>query len=143
MVRDMLSFMPGVLSACPRRTPATSDMAPNSVRLTVRWRVTPVEARRITESLHRLMEAARVEPGYVNCSLSTELGATAQLYYREEWGTERDLQNQIRSSRFAQLTELIEHASQEPLVQIHLPAQTRGREYFMEQLLKGKDNERH
>jgi hypothetical protein len=28
-------------------------------------------------------------------------------------------------------------------VQIHLPAQTRGREYFMEQLLKGKDNERH
>lgn len=118
-------------------------MAPNSVRLTVRWRVTPVEARRITESLHRLMEAARVEPGYVNCSLSTELGPTAQLYYREEWGTERDLQNQIRSSRFATLTELIEHASQEPLVQIHLPAQTRGREYFMEQLLKGKDNERH
>jgi len=118
-------------------------MAPNSVRLIVRWRVPPADARRITEGLHHVMEAARAEPGYVNCSLSTELGSTVQLYYREEWGTERDLQNQIRSSRFAELTELIEHASPEPQVQIHLPAQTRGREYFMEQLLKGKDHDRH
>lgn len=104
-------------------------MAPNSIRMTVRWQVPPAEARSITEALHAVMDAARRERGYVNCSLSTEVGKVVLLDYREEWQSEPDLQRQIRSPRFATLTGLIERASREAAVQFHFPAHARGLDY--------------
>jgi hypothetical protein len=75
------------------------------------------------------MDAARRERGYVNCSLSTEVGKVVLLDYREEWQSEQDLRRQIRSARFTTLTELIERASREPAVQFHFPAHARGFDY--------------
>jgi quinol monooxygenase YgiN len=112
-------------------------MALPLVYMTVQWKVTPGEARPITEALHALMVAARAEHGYVNCSLSTELGESAKLCYREEWQTEDDLQRQIHTTRFAKVAELIERASQEPRVQFHLPGVVRGLDYAEE--LLGRD----
>jgi len=109
--------------------------------MTVRRQVAPGEARPITEILHALMGAARCERGHVNCSLSTELGDLAQLYYREEWRTEADLQHQVRSARFAQLAQLIERASRRPTVQFHLLTATRGLNYA-EEVLGGHEDER-
>jgi quinol monooxygenase YgiN len=98
----------------------------------VQWRITPAEARPITEALHALMFAAQTERGYVNCSVSTELGELAQLDYREEWQTEEDLQHQLRTARFAKVAELIEAASQPPSVQFHLAGVVHGLEYVEE-----------
>ncbi|HUL72304.1 MAG TPA: hypothetical protein VLT86_04340 [Vicinamibacterales bacterium] len=106
--------------------------------MTVQWRVTPGEARPITEALHALMVAARAEHGYLNCSLSTELGESAQLCYREEWQTEEDLRRQIHTARFAKVAELIERASQPPKVQFHLSDAVRGLDYA-EELLGRKE----
>lgn len=78
------------------------------------------------------MDAARRERGYVNCSLSTEVGKVVVLDYREEWQSEKDLKRQIRSTRFATLVGLIELASHEPAVQFHFPAHARGFEYAKE-----------
>ena len=62
--------------------------------MTVQWLVPPHEAERITAALHALMVAARSEPGYVRCQLSTDMGQRARLRYAEEWNGEADLQRQ-------------------------------------------------
>jgi len=116
-------------------------MPPRSVTMTLNWNVPPGEARPITEALHVLMIAARTERGYVNCSLSAELGDFAKVRYREEWQTEEDLQRQVKSPRFAKLAELIEHASGRPLVQFHLTTSVRGLDYAEE--LLGRDHHDH
>ena len=67
---------------------AALRMTARSVTMTLNWNVPPGEARPITEALHVLMIAARAERGYVNCSLSAELGDFAKVRYREEWRTE-------------------------------------------------------
>ncbi|HKW00624.1 MAG TPA: hypothetical protein VJN96_12410 [Vicinamibacterales bacterium] len=102
--------------------------------MTLNWSVPPGEARPITEALHVLMIAARSERGYVNCSLSAELGDLAKVRYREEWQTEEDLQRQVKSPRFAKLAELIERATDRPLVQFRLTNSVRGLDYAEELL---------
>lgn len=107
-------------------------MALRLVRLTVRWTVASDEARRITDALHALMTAARAERGYGGSSLSTEYGDRATLQYREDWVSEEDLARQIRSTRFAQLAELIERASETPHVEFELSGSVRGLDYAEE-----------
>lgn len=116
-------------------------MPHRSVTMTLNWHVPPGEARPITEALHVLMIAARTERGYVNCSLSAELGDFAKVRYREEWQTEEDLQRQVKSPRFVKLAELIERASDRPLVQFHLTNSVRGLDYAEE--LLGRDQHDH
>ena len=103
-----------------------------AVRMTVQWFVPPHEAERITAALHALMVAARSEPGYVRCRLSTDMGQRAWLKYVEEWNGEMDLQRQLRSARFARLAELIERAIERPLVEFELPCGVRGLDYVGE-----------
>src|SRR5262245_24191676 len=126
-------------------------MPPRSVTMTLNWHVPPGEARPLTEALQFLMIAARTERGYVNCSVSAEMGDAkpgdakpdyfAKVRYREEWQTEEDLQRQVKSPRFAKLAELIEHASGRPLVQFHLTTSVRGLDYAEE--LLGRDHHDH
>ena len=81
---------------------AALRMTARSVTMTFNWNVPPGEARPITEALHVLMIAARAERGYVNCSLSAELGDFAKVRYREEWQTEEDLQRQVQEPALRQ-----------------------------------------
>lgn len=99
------------------------------VRMTLKWRVTSGEAASITTALQTLMVRTRAEPGCTGCSLSTDLGSRNEVRYVADWKTEVDLQRQIRSSDFARLAELIEHATAPPTVEFALPAGIRGIEY--------------
>ena len=103
-----------------------------SVRMIVQWFVSPQESGPIAAALHGLMVAARSEPGYVSCQLSTELGEKAGLRYVEEWKEEKDLRRQIRSSRFASLAELVERATSHPRIEFSLPSGVRGLDYAEE-----------
>jgi quinol monooxygenase YgiN len=123
--------------ACSRDAEMTTSPA---VRMTVRWKVAAGEAWRITEALHELMIAARREPGYVNCSLSTELIDGATLSYGEQWESEEHLRRQIRSTRFARLANLVELASERPVVEFRVAGGTRGLDYAQE-LSGGSGNE--
>ena len=116
-------------------------MAYLAVRMTIQWQVAAGEARSIIQALHTLMDSARTEHGYVNCSVSTELGEVATLRYREEWQTEEDLEREVRSSRFAKVAQLIELASRPPQVQFHLPGGVRGLDYA-EELIGREHHER-
>ncbi len=100
--------------------------------MTVKWVVPPHESERISAALHALMVAARVEPGYVTCHLSTVMGERAGLLYVEEWSQESHLQRQLRSTRFSRLAELIERGVERPVVEFILPGGIRGLEYVVE-----------
>ena len=102
------------------------------VRMTVRWCVPPGEAQSIAAALHPLMMKTRSEPGCAGCSFSTEMGALVVIQYIETWTTESDLRRQVQSDRFANLAELIEHATEDPMIEFLLPEGSRGLEYAEE-----------
>lgn len=102
------------------------------VRMTVQWFVRPQESGPITAALHDLMVAARAEPGCLTCQLSTEMGDKAGLRYVEEWREEKDLRRQLRSDRFSRLAELVERATEHPVVEFELTGGVRGLDYAEE-----------
>ena len=99
------------------------------ISMSVRWRVPPAEAQSITAALQGLMVYTRAEHGCTKCALSTEMGSLVGIHYLEMWETEIDLQRQIRSARFASLAELVERATEYPIVEFTLADGTRGLEY--------------
>ncbi|HEX5111091.1 MAG TPA: hypothetical protein VFV95_21715 [Vicinamibacterales bacterium] len=74
----------------------------------------------------------RSEPGCTGCYFSTEMGALVIVQYIETWSTEADLRRQIQSDRFANLAEIIEHATENPVIEFVLPGGSRGLEYAEE-----------
>jgi quinol monooxygenase YgiN len=107
-------------------------MEPAPVRMTVQWRVPAGEAQSITAALQALMLQTRAAPGCAGCSLSTEMGAVVVIEYTETWKSETDLRRQVRSHRFSMLAELIERATENPIVEFALPGGSRGLDYAEE-----------
>lgn len=103
-----------------------------AVCMTLQWSVPPAESRAIAAVLQGLMVAARAEPGCLGCSFSTAIESEALIRYVENWKTEGDLVRQLRSERFTVLAELMERASQRPLVEFTFPGTTRGLDYVEE-----------
>ena len=79
-----------------------------------------------------MMVATRAEPGCAGCSVSTDMGAQVVIQYVEDWKTEDDLKRQLRSDRFGVLAELMELASERPLIEFSLAGMTRGLDYVEE-----------
>lgn len=113
-------------------TSAISAAMDAAVRMTLIWSVAPAESRAIAAVLQGLMVAARAEPGCLGCSFSTDMDSQVLIRYVEHWKTEADLVRQLRSDRFAVLAELMERASQRPLVEFMFPGATRGLDYVEE-----------
>jgi quinol monooxygenase YgiN len=107
-------------------------MGSDSARMTVQWRVPAGEAQSITAALQALMLQTRAAPGCIGCSLSTEMGAVVRIEYVETWANETDLRRQLRSHRFSALAELIERATENPVVEFALPSGPRGLDYAEE-----------
>ena len=102
------------------------------VGMTVKWRVSAGEAQSITAALQSLMLQTRAAPGCSGCSVSTEMGPLVLIQYSETWKTETDLRRQVRSNRFSALAELLEHATEHPVIEFTLPDGPRGLEYAEE-----------
>ncbi|HEX7137144.1 MAG TPA: hypothetical protein VF219_04840 [Vicinamibacterales bacterium] len=62
-------------------------------------------------------------------TLSTDMGARVVICYIEDWQAEEDLQRQLRFDRFGVLAELMEKATEQPVVLFTLNGGTRGLEY--------------
>src|SRR5262245_39637346 len=102
------------------------------VRMTVKWRVPAGEALSIPTALQPLMQHTRAAQGCLGCSFSTDMDALVVIHYLETWKTESDLRRQLRSDRFASLAELIERATERPVIEFALPDGPRGIEYAEE-----------
>lgn len=80
------------------------------------------------------MVPTRRERGCVSCQLvlSSESFDPTRISYSEDWSSEEDLREQVRSERFSRLLELMECASETPLLQFQLPGGIRGLDYVEE-----------
>lgn len=103
-----------------------------AVQMTADWAVSPGETEVVSTAVQSLMVETRAQPGYVGCSLSTQLGERTCFHYEERWRTEDDLGLQIRSGRFAKLAHLMESAMERPRIEFLLPDGTHGMEYAEE-----------
>ncbi len=107
-------------------------MHPVRVRMVIEWFVPVAKTRFITDALHRLMVAARAEPGCVGCSVTTDVGDRGTIRYVEDWQSEADIQRQFRTERFTNLVALVEDGEEAPFVEFELPTGIRGLDYVEE-----------
>ena len=86
------------------------------------------------EALRTLMEPTRGDIGCIGCelALSTESHASPQIRYVEEWSSEEDLRNRVRSDRFLRLVAVMEEARTAPQLTFALASGTRGLDYVAE-----------
>jgi quinol monooxygenase YgiN len=83
----------------------------------------------LLEALHSVMVAAQVEPNCTRAYLSQDVNEPRVLHYAEEWRNERELERWIRSRQFGRLLALMETASEAPVLQFDVAAETRGLPY--------------
>lgn len=81
----------------------------------------------LLDGLRFLMSGTRLEPGCRECSLWVDPDST--VHYVEEWETEADMRQRVRSSRFTSLLGVIESANVPPRVQFDFVTSTRGLDY--------------
>ena len=107
-------------------------MFSSRVRMTIEWYVPLGQTRPITLALHSLAAETRTAHGCIACSVATDIGNRGTVRYTEEWQTEDDLRQRIRSETFAQLFTLMEGAIQPPRIEFALPHETRGLDFVEE-----------
>ena len=92
------------------------------------------ESWRLIDALRSLMVPTRRERGCTSCqlALSSESSDPMRLSYVEDWSSEEDLREQVRSDRFSRLLELMESASERPHLRFDLGSETRGLDYVEE-----------
>ena len=98
------------------------------VRLTVT--LSPSSQRYVQDLLDAfrfLMLGTRFQPGCRECSVWVDPEST--VHYIEEFETEADMRQRVRSSKFTSLLGVIESAHQPPCVQFDFVTSTRGLEY--------------
>jgi quinol monooxygenase YgiN len=98
----------------------------------IEWFVPLGQSRPITIALHSVAENTRATPGCVGCSVSTDIAKRATVRYIEEWSTEADLREHMRSDTFDHLVTLIEVATQPPRIEFELAHATRGLDFVEE-----------
>jgi quinol monooxygenase YgiN len=102
------------------------------VRMTIEWVMPVGQTRPVTMALHSVAADTRTTRGCVGCSVSTDIGNRGTVRYSEEWLTEEDLRERVRSDSFDQLVTLIEGATHPPRIEFTLAHQTRGLDFVEE-----------
>jgi quinol monooxygenase YgiN len=96
-------------------------------RLTVAFRVSARRSEEIIAALRFLMATTRTQPGCVGCDVWKDVDSSVR--YREEWASEADLRERVRSDRFTSLLSVIESVEEPPVVQFDFVTSRRGLDY--------------
>ena len=107
-------------------------MFSSCVRMTIEWFLPLGQTRPITMALHSLAAETRTTPGCIGCSVAADIGNRGTVRYMEEWLTEDDLRQRIRSDTFVQLVTLIDDAPQPPRIEFALANKIRGLDFVEE-----------
>src|SRR4051812_724706 len=102
------------------------------VRMTIEWFVPLGQTRPITIALHSVAADTRTTHGCIACSVSTDISNRGIVRYAEEWQTEDDLRERVRSDTFGYLVALMEDATEPPRIEFTLGHQTRGLDFVEE-----------
>ena len=86
----------------------------------------------LVQALRAVMRSARAEKGFIACHIYQEAGDANSICYEEHWEARKDLEEQVRSSRYTRLLTLMESAVEQPSLEFHFVSETRGLEYVAE-----------
>jgi quinol monooxygenase YgiN len=101
-----------------------------SVIITIlRIKTSAIRTTELIQALRSLMRPARAEKGFLASQISLDVDDANAVRYEEQWESEEDLENQVRSSRYTRLLALMESASERPALEFHFVSETRGLEY--------------
>jgi quinol monooxygenase YgiN len=100
--------------------------------MTIEWFVPLGQSRPITMALHSLAAETRAMQGCIGCSVTSDIGNRGTVRYTEEWLTEANLRERVRSDNFVHLVSLIENTTQPPRIEIRLAHETRGLDFLEE-----------
>jgi quinol monooxygenase YgiN len=76
------------------------------------------------------MRSARAEKGLITCHLYQEADNPYAICYEEQWEARKDLEDQVRSTRYTRLLTLMESAAEQPTLDFHFVSETRGLDYI-------------
>ena len=99
------------------------------VRLQLALTSPPESTRRMIEALHFLMMTTRFEAGCLGCTVWT---VDSTVHYVEEWMSETELRERVRSRQFTSLLAIMEASCEPPRLQFDFAASTRGLDYVAE-----------
>jgi quinol monooxygenase YgiN len=105
-------------------------MTGETARLTVVFRGAARRSKEVVAALRFLMVTTRLEPGCRNCGVWID--SDSAVRYTEEWATEVDMRQRVRSERFTSLLSVIESVEEPPQVQFDFVTATRGLDYIAE-----------
>jgi quinol monooxygenase YgiN len=105
-------------------------MAQGMVRLRVALNAPTRSTQDLLEALRYLMVGTRLESGCLGCAVWTDPNST--VHYVEEWATEGDMRQRVRSDAFTSLLAVMESAQEPPGVQFDFVTETRGLDYVAE-----------
>jgi quinol monooxygenase YgiN len=106
------------------------------IRLSVCIVARPGEAGGLAAALRLVKTQALAQPGCADAHLSADLTNPDVLHYREDWVSEADFREEVRSERFKRLIRIIEASAEPPRLEVQLVSNTQGIEY-VEQLIGG------
>jgi len=100
------------------------------VRLTVGLKASQRGAAQLLEAFRYLVVPTRLQAGCLGCSTWTDPDGV--VHYVEEWATETQMRERVRSERFVSLLAILESADEPPQVQFDFVSATRGLDYIAE-----------
>lgn len=95
----------------------------------LRIKSAPHRAADLVQALRALMRSARAEKGFIACNLYIDADNANSICYEERWGTAKDLEEQLRSSRCTRLLTVMESAAEQPSLEFDFVSEVRGLEY--------------
>ena len=124
--------MTGLAAAGPRWNASCCDSI--VVRFTVTFAAVGNESWRLLEALRPFTAATHPGHGCLAWALtvSSDAGHASCLRYREDWSSEVELRDRVRSDRFPRLLAVMEAALIRPRIEFELPTGSRGLDYVEE-----------
>jgi len=100
------------------------------IHVMLRMVASPRRRAEMIQTLRSLMLLLPAAPGFISCRLCQEADDANAICYTEEWSTADDLDQQIRSSHYTRLLELMEDAVEPPELRLSWVTDVKGLEYL-------------
>lgn len=95
----------------------------------LRLKSSPGQTTELVQALRSLARPARAAKGFICSRICFDADDASVIQYEERWATREDLNQQVRSSRYSDLLNLMETATVQPTLEFHFVSETRGLDY--------------
>ena len=107
----------------------TKSRGENMIIATLRIVTSPENHQEILQTLRSVLGPTQVQPGCISCRLyDNDVEDENALFLLEEWKTQEDLEQHLRSDDYRRILAAMELASQAPEITFNVVSHTQGME---------------